>query len=107
MEEVLAKAIEVSRDKTAQGQVATYIPELNKANPERLGVSVLPVPVDGSPAVIPKSDSAFIVFQRSSVWRCVQFPVEAGKGGQQGLHGRGRGGGTVLLCQDALHEGYG
>ena len=40
MEEVLAKSIEVSRDKTAQGQVATCIPELDKANPEHLGVSV-------------------------------------------------------------------
>ena len=33
MEEVLAKAVEVNRYRTAQGQVAAYIPELGKANP--------------------------------------------------------------------------
>ena len=40
MEEVLLRAIEVGRGKTARGKVATYIPELGKADPQQLGVSV-------------------------------------------------------------------
>ena len=40
MEQVLIKAIEASRGKTAEGKVATYIPELGKGNPDHLGVCV-------------------------------------------------------------------
>ncbi len=41
MEELLDKLLEECRGYTGQGRVATYIPELAKANPRDLGISVL------------------------------------------------------------------
>ena len=41
MEELLEQLVEESRSCTAEGKVATYIPELAKANPQDLGIFVL------------------------------------------------------------------
>ncbi len=38
--EILAEALELGKQQTKRGKVATYIPELGKANPEQLGLSV-------------------------------------------------------------------
>ena len=41
MDELLEQLVEECRGCTSQGKVATYIPELAKANPEELGIYVL------------------------------------------------------------------
>lgn len=77
MEEILANIVAKNRPLYGEGQVATYIPELAKATPDALGISVLTV--EGESYSSGDSDYAFSIQSISKVISLGLALVEVGE----------------------------
>lgn len=64
IQEIMRETLENARPAVAQGEVASYIPELKKADKNQLGLSILRWRESGIPWGIRRCGSASRVFPR-------------------------------------------